>query len=221
MRFTHCGAAAVLLCATSALPSEVPTLAPGTRVRITVPSTGAEALVGTLVRREADALWVSLGRSDSPTRIHLDLTTRIEVSAGRRTQASRGALIGGAVGAVPGLLLTFGDYSSDVHGDGPSPGAVAAVGAAAGAAVGAAVGWALKTEEWLHVERPAVAAWVTPLRGGGLGVSLRVAWGGCIGFRMPAGGHRDRDEAGDQDREVERPRDRLEVRERPGRRVDR
>jgi hypothetical protein len=79
---------------------------------------------------------------------------------------------------MPGLLLTFGDYSSDVHGSGPSPGAVAAVGAAAGAAVGAAIAWALNTEEWLPAERPAVAASVTPLRGGGLGVSLRVTWGG-------------------------------------------
>jgi hypothetical protein len=55
---------------------------------------------------------------------------------------------------------------------------VAAVGAAAGAAVGAAIGWVLKTEEWLPAELPAVAASVMPLRGGGLRVSLRVAWGG-------------------------------------------
>jgi hypothetical protein len=65
VRFTHCGAAAALLCATSALPSEEPTLAPGTRVRITVPSTGAEPLVGRLVRHDVDALWVIRGRSDS------------------------------------------------------------------------------------------------------------------------------------------------------------
>jgi hypothetical protein len=172
------GVASILLCAASAFASEAPALAPGTRVRLTSPSSGAEPVAGTLIRQETDALWVTRGRSDSPTRIPLDPATRIEVSTGRRTQATRGALIGGAVGAAPGLLLTFGDYSSDVHGDGPSPGAVAAVGAAAGAAVGAAIGWVLKTEEWLPAELPAVAASVTPLRGGGLGVSVRVAWGG-------------------------------------------
>jgi hypothetical protein len=75
---------------------------------------------------------------------------------------------------MPGLLLTFGDYNTDAH---ASPGVVAAVGAAAGAVVGAAIGWAVKSEEWQPAELPAVTAGVTPLRGGGFGVSLRVRWG--------------------------------------------
>jgi len=167
---------ATLLCAAGAFPLEAPALAPGARVRVSSPSLGAEPVVGTLVRQEDGALWVDRGPSGSPTRIALEPVTRIEVSAGRRTRATQGALVGLAAGAVPGLLLTFGDYDSD---DDPSPGAVAAVGAASGAALGAAIGWALKTEEWLPAERPAVAASITPLRGGGLGVSLRVSWGGA------------------------------------------
>jgi hypothetical protein len=56
-------------------------------------------------------------------------------------------MMGAAIGAVPGLLLTFGDYSSDVYGDGPSPAAVAALGAVGGVFVGSAIGWVIKKNE--------------------------------------------------------------------------
>jgi hypothetical protein len=107
----------------------------------------------------------------------------LEVSSGRKSQAGRGAMIGGAIGAMPGLLLTFGDYSEDVHGDGPSPAAVAAMGAAGGALVGAAIGWALKTEGWLPAEMPRAGVAFLPLRGGAA-VSFRMTWGKGVRTRM-------------------------------------
>jgi hypothetical protein len=85
-------------------------------------------------------------------------------------------MIGAAVGVMPGALSTFGDYSRDVHGEGPSPTAVAAVGAIGGALVGAAIGNAVKTEKWLPCGLPRPAVAVVPLRGGA-GVSLSLAWG--------------------------------------------
>jgi hypothetical protein len=164
-----------IVCSTvSAFPTEPAVLTPGSRVRITAPQLDVQPFVGTLVGLGSDGLLVKRGRSHVPTLIPRSFVVRLEVSGGRKSQAGRGTLIGAGVGAMPGLLLTFGDYNSDTE---PSPGVVAAVGAASGAAVGAAIGWALKSEDWQPAELPAVAAGVTPLPGGGLGVSLRVRWG--------------------------------------------
>jgi len=84
-------------------------------------------------------------------------------------------VIGVAAGVVPGLLLTFGDYSSDVHGD-SNAAAVALIGAAGGALLGGAIGWALRTDEWMPGELPKAAFAAVPVRGGAA-VSLRLAWG--------------------------------------------
>lgn len=165
---------AIVCSVVGAFPMEPAALTPGSRVRITAPQLDARPFVGTLVGLESDGLRVKRGRNDVPTLIPRSFVTRLEVSGGRKSQAGRGALIGAGVGAMPGLLLTFGDYSSDTR---PSPGVVAAVGAASGVVVGAAIGWALKSEDWQSTELPAVAAGVTPLPGGGLGASLRVRWG--------------------------------------------
>ena len=170
---TRCLALIVaMLCGTSAFPVESRTLAVGSRVRVTTPLAGTGPLIGTVVGIEPDAVSVRGGSSGSALRIPVTPATTLEVSGGKRSRAGRGAMLGAAVGVMPGLLMTFGDYNTD---DG-SPGAVAALGAAAGAAVGAAVGWALRSEQWLPAEMPSVAAGIAPLRGGAT-FSLRVAWG--------------------------------------------
>ncbi len=166
------GVIVVVLCAARALPGESRAVEVGSRVRVTAPEGGTQPLVGTVVGLEPHAMLVQSGTAGASTRIALGPTTTLEVSGGRRSKAGRGALLGAAVGAMPGLWLTFGDYDTDDY----SPGAVAAIGAAAGAAVGAAVGWALKSEQWLPAELPSVTAGIAPLRRG-VGLSLRVAWG--------------------------------------------
>jgi hypothetical protein len=152
-------------------------LKPGSRVRITAPQLGGEPLVGTLVGLEPDRILVKRGSSDTPTLIPRSSVVKLEVSGGWKSQAGRGVMIGLGIGAMPGLLLTFGDYNRDTHSSGPNPAAVDVVGAAGGALVGAAIGWALKFEEWQPAEGPAIAAGVAPLQGGGLGVTVRIAWG--------------------------------------------
>jgi hypothetical protein len=166
-------AVALVLCGVSAFPSESHVVAVGSRVRVNAPEVGPAPLIGTVVGLEPHAVVVQDGSSRTSTRVSLGSTTTIEVSGGRRSKAGRGAVLGAAVGAMPGLLMTFGDYNSDPE---HSPGAVAAVGAAAGAAVGAAVGWALKSEQWLPAAVPSVTAGIVPLRGG-VGVAVHVAWG--------------------------------------------
>lgn len=162
----------VVLCAASGFAGDSHTVGVGSRVRVTAQEGGAQPLIGTVVGLEPHAVLVRSGSGGAATRIPLGPTTTFEVSGGRRSKAGRGAMVGAAVGGMPGLLLTFGDYNSDDH----SPGAVAALGAAAGAAVGAAVGWALKSEDWFSAEPPSVTAGIAPLRGG-VGFSVHIAWG--------------------------------------------
>jgi hypothetical protein len=171
---TRClGGIALVLWSASAFPSEPKAVVIGSRVRASGPEVATQPLIGTVVGLEHHAVLVRAGGSGPPVRVPLGPTTTIEVSSGRRSKAGRGALLGAAVGVLPGLLMTVGDYNTDPD---HSPGTVTVVGAAAGAAVGAAVGWAIKSEQWLPAELPQVSAGIAPLRGG-VGLSVCVAWG--------------------------------------------
>jgi len=165
--------AALILFSATASPAETAVVGVGSRVRIFAPEVGGEPVIGRVVNLEAGALVVQGADGEPPKRVVLGPTTRIDVSGGRTSKAGRGALLGVAFGAAPGLLMTFGDYNSDPD---VSPGYVALVGAAGGAAVGAAIGWAIKSEKWLPAKAPQIAAGIAPVRGG-FGFSLRVAWG--------------------------------------------
>ena len=155
-------------------PAEPRNLSVGSRIRITSSAVG-EPVTGTLLSIDIEDLVFRRAGTDAPSRIPLAEIVTLEVSGGRRSQAGRGAMIGAAVGVVPGLLLTFGDYSSDVHGDSHA-GTVAAIGAAGGALLGAAIGWAIKTESWIPCEAPRAALAAAPVRGG-VAVSFRMTWG--------------------------------------------
>ena len=153
--------------------ADIPT---GGRVRVSSETLPSGAVVGTVTSVEVDAVVLTRRAGDPPVRIALDAGTKLELSVGRRSQWARGALMGATIGAVPGLLLTFGDYSSDVHGDGPSPAAVAAMGAVGGALVGAAVGWAIKRDEWREVRLPTAGLGLLPWHGG-VAAAASVSWG--------------------------------------------
>lgn len=163
----------VLLAAAAAVPPP----SAGDRVRVTRSEPAGAPLVGTLVGLDAEAVVLRPFPDAAPVRVPVSEVKRFEVSGGRRPQSLQGALIGTAVGTLPGLALTFGDYSSDVHGSGPDPLAVAAVGAAAGAVLGAVIGRAVKSEQWSPFPLASASAGVSPAPGGGVAVSLRVAWG--------------------------------------------
>ena len=168
---------ALLPCVASSAADAPPGPAPvsvGSRVRVTSgPAT--PPTVGTVAALESGTLVLSIAGLDVPLRVPVADIQTLEVSAGRKSQLWRGALIGAAAGAIPGILMTVGDYSDDVHGDDPSPAAVAAIGAAGGALVGAGIGWAIKSEQWRLAEVPKTSLRFVPLRGGAA-VTLRVAW---------------------------------------------
>ena len=96
-------AVALVLCSANASPSEPHEVEVGCRVRVGAPATGAAPLIGVVVGLEPQAVLVQEESSRAPTRVALSPTTTIEVSGGRRSKAGQGAVLGAAVGAMPGL----------------------------------------------------------------------------------------------------------------------
>ena len=148
------------------------TVAVGSRVRVTSLETGAQPLIGQVVALEPGAVVVTGEGGTGQKRVPLVPSTTLEVSRGKKSRATRGAMVGAALGAMPGLFMTFGDYNTD---DG-NPAAVSLVGAAAGAAIGSLVGLALKSENWVPADVPVVTGGIAPIPRG-VSISLSVAWG--------------------------------------------
>ena len=147
------------------------TVAVGTRVRVTPPEAGAEPLVGQVIAFEPGVV-VMAEEGGVQRRVPLGSSSSLEVSAGTKSLAGRGAMIGAAIGVMPGLLMNVGDYNTDEG----NPAVVSIVGAATGAAIGALVGLALKSEDWRPAKVPVVSVGISPIPRGAA-VSLRVMWG--------------------------------------------
>ena len=155
-----------------AVAGEAGVVAVGTRVRVTPPETGAEPLVGQVVALEPGVVVVRGDGGGPERRVPLGSARSFEMSAGTKSLAGRGAMIGAAFGAMPGLLMNVGDYDTDKG----NPAVVSIAGAAAGAALGALIGWALKSEDWRPAMVPAVTAGIAPIPRGA-SISFRVMWG--------------------------------------------
>ncbi len=155
---------------------------PGTRVRLSAPGLGAEPLVGRLVAIGPEYLSLDLPDDEGQQTIPRSAIARLEVSRGRQSHARHGALVGLGVGAAATVLLTFGDYSSDVHGD-LNLLAIGAGLAAGGAAIGGIVGSTRTAEQWEVVALDPVSVAVGPAGGRGVGVTVRLAWGRGPGWQ--------------------------------------
>lgn len=147
------------------------TVAPGTRVRVTVPGpAGSERLVGTVVAQRGDTLVAQWETRDtlSAAYVALDRMLRLETSRGMRPQTLRGAGIGALAGAVVLGVAAAASYEGCRAGEncidvtGGSGGAAAGgavLGALGGGVVGAIIGSLRRSESWQRVslERVAVA----------------------------------------------------------------
>ena len=153
------------------LADEPRALTIGSRIRATSNEAGAEFVVGRVVALEPGVVVVRAEADGPESRLPLTPSTTFEVSAGRKSRASRGALLGAAVGTLPGLFMTFGDYNTDKG----NPRAVSIVGAAAGAAIGGLIGLALRSEDWRPAKAPSVTAAIAPAPRG-VSILVRVSW---------------------------------------------
>ena len=113
--------ARAILCLAAALPlcliapravaqgtsRDTPTIAVGTRVRVTHPGEGRR--VGTVLAFTSDSLTVRWDAADAASTLPLARVTRVEVSRGRlsrkRRGAGRGFLVGASAGALLGLTM--------------------------------------------------------------------------------------------------------------------
>src|SRR5688572_20853891 len=151
------------------LGAQQPALEAGTRVRI---HTGATTpLTGTVAYRDPASVAVLRAPADTAF-VPLASITRVEVSAGRRSNAGRGAKWGGLVGAGFGTLLGMAAMAED---DGYFELGAEAIpagmigGGLLGATIGVVIGALTSREQWeARSEAIAVSA-----AGDGVAVSAR------------------------------------------------
>ncbi len=188
------GAAALPLCAQNTDTSRTSTLAPGTRVRLTVDAGGDSALtirpgryVGTLRSVGADSVQVQYAGADAPETLPWTVVSRMEVSHGVNKPLK---IVAMSVGAAGGALLGYAagdglttDECTDggdlvVCGEGTADGVAKFVGALAGTVGGLLLGKVIGgRERWSEAATPrrmGVRPW-GGRSGVGIGVAFRLA----------------------------------------------
>jgi len=184
-----CSSLAVLLVATIPIVTScggnpAPTVAPepGARVRVTAPDVGINKQAGRLTAVGADTLIMDT------LRVAVASVTKFEVHRGRKSNARKGALIGGSVLGAGGLGLSIlwiaggcEDWSSSY--DGCEVGEAAAVTAATtaitfgvGAGLGALIGAFIKSDKWEEVPLDRLRVSIVPTRDGRFALGVSVAF---------------------------------------------
>ena len=143
-----------------------PSLAPGTRVRVSiVPTSGVAAEapvhVGTFVSSTPAAIVINTGTPPSPTTFAIGTIRQIDVSRGRPDRKWTGVVLGGLLsgGAFVALVCGFSNGSCNVGDNVGGFVAYYAVGAIPGAIVGGAIGSRhYGAERWQQI-------WVPPRAG--------------------------------------------------------
>ncbi len=150
----------------------------GERVRVRTVSDSPGKVIGVLKTREPAYLVVH-SEDATPTTIAWADISRLEVSRGTKSNAGKGALIGGGVGAGIGVfavVLTCAGDSPLVEDCGAAEVAGGLLIASIGAGVGALIGMAARTEKWVDVPPDRWQIEVSPDPNGGVavGVNLRL-----------------------------------------------
>jgi hypothetical protein len=149
--------AVALATAVPGVAADAPSLAPGSRVRLTMAGAGGR-VVGTL--SAADDAKLMVLREDRTIVIPRDQLARMEVSRGRRRHALKGMLIGALGGAV---LFAFGD-TCELRSPGekcPSRAEAMGLGAWSFGLLGLGIGALVRSDRW--VELPPSSGLVRPL----------------------------------------------------------
>ena len=157
--------------AQGAAPPSGVAVAPGTRVRVTVPGpAGSERHVGTVVAQRGDTLVAQWETGDTlvAAYVALDRMLQLETSRGMRRQTLHGAGFGALAGAVVFSIASAMSYEGcppdefciDIAGSsGGAAAGGALIGGVGGAVAGAIIGSLRTRESWQRVslERVAVA----------------------------------------------------------------
>lgn len=139
--------------------AQAPFQEPAAGARIRLHDQAGRSWEGTWVRRDADSVYLAVIGSVRPDTLAFqrDAIARLERVVGTRSQARKGALIGGGIGGGVMLLLGIAaSAGSDTWVD-PGTGDVAALtvtGAAVGALTGALIGAVSHAPVWEQFELP-------------------------------------------------------------------
>ncbi len=159
---------------TAQAQQDVPRLEAGHRVRV---YQSKHTVTGTLLSADSATMQLLTSHADT-AHLTRSSVTRIELSVGQKSQAGKGALIGGAVGffgvglityflaGTPGL--TSGDESLVYVAAGMVGGLVV------GAGVGAIVGGLSPTDRWKQTTWPTVVVRLGGPGGKGVKIGLRI-----------------------------------------------
>jgi hypothetical protein len=169
MRSARLSALLLLTPLADAAAQELP-LQPGQRVRVTVPSADVSKQQATFQRVAGDTLVLS-----SASYAMADVT-RLDVHAGRRSNAWGGALIGALVLGSASLVTVevFCNSGQMTCGSENASAMAGVLGVVGGAWLGAAIGAFVKSDRWQEVSLDRVRVGVAPTRDGqfALGISL-------------------------------------------------
>jgi hypothetical protein len=150
------------------------TQADGTPIRIQTAAKPGKWITGQAIGITPESVGIISDKSRDTLKYAWSDLHQMDVSAGRRSNAGRGALIGGAVGGgvmlALGVVCVAGTDEGDITGCGGSEVALFTVaGAASGAAVGALIGATSHREKWATLElEPHLSAGLRGRRGVGL-----------------------------------------------------
>lgn len=150
-------------------------IAPGTRVRVRAANLVAPLVANFLQMRGDTAVFIEDAAGRGVWSLHVSDITRLERSDGEqksnRTYIVRGAVVGGGIGALGGLLIASSLKPSD-SGKKYSRGASGGAGALLGAVIGGVVGSRFGSERWTNVPLPRRVSLLPDPRGLGLRVGF-------------------------------------------------
>lgn len=118
----------------------------GARVRLALRDRPDQWLFGTVVGQSGDSLRLDERDSHTMLAVPTERLAALQVSRGRHSHTTLGALIGFAAGATFGIIATAADPAINTDARGYT--LVAGIFGGIGAGAGALVGWAIQSERW-------------------------------------------------------------------------
>lgn len=146
----------------------------GSRVRVKTPTLVAPLIANFLEQRGDTLVFIEDGRGRGVWSFALGQIERLETTAGEsgrnKRPIARGAVIGGGIGLIGGLLFAGAAQPSDSSKEYSRP-LTAGLGAGIGAGIGALIGSRAKSERWVNVPLPRQFSLI-PNRRGGFTISI-------------------------------------------------
>ena len=141
----------------------------GTRVRVKTPTLVAPLIANFLEQRGDTLVFIEDGRGRGVWSFALAQIERLETTGGEsgrnKRPVGRGAVIGGGIGLVGGLLFAAAAQPSDSTKKYSRP-LTAGLGAGIGVGLGAIIGSRAKSERWVNVPLPRQFSLIPNRRGG-------------------------------------------------------